>query len=52
MTLTPKITFSLPMSFISNLDQRNSFVLETISFHVLKINMSLIYKHIMTHQNF
>jgi len=52
MTLTPKITLTSPMSFISNLDHRNNLVLETISMHVPKINMSSTYKHLMTHSPF
>jgi len=52
MILTPKITLASPMSYISNLDPRNNLVLETISMHVPKINMSSTYKHIMTHSPF
>ena len=52
MILTPKITLASSMSFISKLDPRNNLVLETISIHVLNINMSSTYKHIMAHSLF
>jgi len=52
MILTPKITLTSPMSFISKLKLRNNLVLETILMHVLNINMSFTYKHIMTHSPF
>jgi len=52
MTLTPKITLVSLMSFISNLDSRNHFVLETISMHVPKFYMSSTYKHIVTYLPF
>jgi len=50
MTLTPKITFSSPMSFILNLDPKTNFVIETISLHVH--SMSSTYKHIIAYLPF
>jgi len=52
MILTPKITLTSPMSFISNLEPRNNLVLETILMHVPNINMSSTYKHTITHSPF